>query len=302
MNFRYVGVVFLNCDPSSGQKTALANDTAFGQTLRSSYGTDFADASSIFDSLHTQLDGITKAGESQQGESAAELATKNSQAINAAAGANKNIQAAIGQKAGMSGATPGVESGVTQAVRANAATQVENNLSNKEADITKENYDIGRENYEKAVGAEEALPGVFSTSNQAAGEAVGAAKVTDDQANANAAASSSWMGLVGGLADSAVGGLTGGIGSSLGKKITGCWIAAATYDGWSDPRVDTVRQWLFNTWANESIVGYFVTRLYLAIGEQVASIVKVSPSLKKIFKRLFDVVLTKAENSTQGEV
>jgi hypothetical protein len=48
-----------------------------------------------------------------------------------------------------------------------------------------------------------------------ASEANNADAATGTQANALQASSSSWMGLVGGLADAAAGGLTGGI---AGKK------------------------------------------------------------------------------------
>lgn len=205
VRFNYIGVAFLNCDPSNAQKSALSADSAFRKTLTSSYGTEFGDASSLFNQLNTSLEQVTSKGPEQEGMSAQEKAAENSQALNSAAASNKNVQALIGQKAGMTGATPGVESGVTTAVRANAAASIENNLSNKQADITEKNYAIGRENYDKAVRAQEALPSAaFGAANQSAGEVTGSEKVENDQADANASASSSWMGLVGGLADAGV--------------------------------------------------------------------------------------------------
>lgn len=209
MNLTYKGRIFLNC-VSGAQKSALAADQTFGQTLRSSYGTDFSEAQGIFNNLNGNLEGIIAQGPSQEGESAPELAAKNSQAINNAAASNKNIQAAIGEKADAGGATPGVESGVTEAIRSKAMSDVENNLSNTEANITKENYDIGRQNYDTAVKADMALPGATMDPVTSAAAGVNAAdKTTDEQTNANAASGSSWMGLVGGLASSAVTGLTG---------------------------------------------------------------------------------------------
>jgi hypothetical protein len=146
--------------------------------------------------------------------SATEKAAENSRALNSAAAANKQVQQLIGEKAAVAGATPGVESGVTQAVRAEAATKIENNLANQEGKILTRSYDIGRENYNNAVKEEMGLPSAtISPVSGAASPVVSAEGVEGNQANENAAASSSWMGLVGGLADAAVGGLTKGIGS-----------------------------------------------------------------------------------------
>src|SRR5579872_2882051 len=193
INFVYTGKIFLNC-AGAGQKSALAADQSFGSTLRSSYGTDFGEAQGIFNDLNANLEGITSKGPSQQGESAEELAAKNSQAISNAAAANKNIQASIGEHASMSGATPGVESGVTTAARAGAEAKVENNLSNEEADITKENYDVGRSNYNNAVKEQEALPeATMAPVTQAANAGNVADETTGKAANDLQASSSSWM-------------------------------------------------------------------------------------------------------------
>lgn len=207
ISLTYKGKIYKNC-AGAGQKSALAADQSFGQTLRSSYGTDFSEAQGIFNSLNGNLESIVAAGPGQQGYTAPELAAKNSQAINNAAAANKNIQATIGQHAAMTGATPGVESGVITAARANAAAKVENNLSNEEADITKGNYDTGRQQYDTAVKEQMALPeATMAPVAQAGGQANEADQITGKAANDLQASSSSWMGLVGGLANSAVGGL-----------------------------------------------------------------------------------------------
>lgn len=220
-NLIYKGKIFMNC-AGAGQKSALAADSAFGAEVRSSYGTDFSEAQGIFQNLNGNLEGIIAKGPSQEGETPQELAVKNSQAINTAAGENQHIQQAIGEKAGMGGAAPGVESGVTEAVRAKAMSDTENNLSNTEANITKENYDIGRQNYDTAVKEEMQLPAAtMDPVTSAANPANTANEVTDKQANAVQASSSSWMGLVGGLANAAVSGLSGGIGTGIGKKISG---------------------------------------------------------------------------------
>jgi hypothetical protein len=203
INLNYTGKIFLNC-AGAGQKSALAADSAFGSTLRQSYGTDFSEAQGIFNSLNGNLESVIAKGPGQQGETAEELAAQNSQAINTAAAANKQIQQSIGEKASMSGAVPGVESGVTQAVRAGAEAQVENNLANTEANITQKNYDIGREQYNTAVKEQAALPQATMAPVTQAGEATTTAnEVTGKEATDVQNSSSSWMGLVGGLASSA---------------------------------------------------------------------------------------------------
>jgi hypothetical protein len=201
--FEYAGREFLNCGPNSGQKSALAADSNFRTTLQSSYGTDFSESQHIFNDLVSSAEAIYAKGPEQEGMSPQEKAAENSQAINAAAASNKNVQVLIGEKAAMTGATPGVESGVTEATRANAAVGIENNLANKQAGITEKSYEIGRENYNNAGKTLIQAPAAtMDPTNQAAGEAIGAEKAASDQANENAAASSSWMGVVGGLAGS----------------------------------------------------------------------------------------------------
>lgn len=212
--FKYIGVVFKNCDPTGAQKSALHQDQAFSQQLSSSYATEFGHAEGIFNDLKTNLQSITDKGINQEGFSPEEKAARNSQILNNAAAGNKKVQQSIGEHAAMTGAVPGVESGVTAATRAQAAAQIDNNASNQEAEVTKENFDTGRKNFEFASDAEANLPKVFSTANNAAGDVNQADKITDDQTNENAKQQSSWMGLVGGLANSAVGGLT----ARYGKK------------------------------------------------------------------------------------
>jgi hypothetical protein len=154
--FKYVGKVYKNCAPSSAQKGALASDQSWQTTMNNAFSTIFGAGSSMFKSLSTKLDSIIN---SPQGYSPAETAADNSTAINAAAASAKNVNASIGANAAKSGDTnPGVESGLTQAERATADTNVENNLANQQEQITEGSYATGRVERDKAIGAEEALP------------------------------------------------------------------------------------------------------------------------------------------------
>lgn len=206
LNLRWIGPSWHNCGPTGGQKGALAQDQAFQQALNQDYGQVFGENQQLMKGLTTNLNGIISAGPGQQGYSAPELATMNSQAINAAAAGNQKLQTEIGEQGAKGMSTPGVESGVEQAERAAAATGVDTALSNQEANITQQNYATGRQNYEAAVGQEEAAPGAFENpSTSLAGAVTGANQATGAQANQNAADSTGTelLGLGEGLASDA---------------------------------------------------------------------------------------------------
>ena len=286
--FRFVGDTWRNCGDTAGQTSALASDQQFSSLMKGNYSQEFSENQTLMNNLTTNLSGIINAGPGQQGETPTELAAQDSQAINAAAASNQKIQQEIGVNGAKSGsANPGVESGVEQAERANAATGVDTNLNNAEANITQHSYDVGRQNYWSAVEGQEKAPGAFEDPSKQAANAVTCAKqTTDTQANANAASSTGTELL----------GLSEGLGSDaatyFGAKKA-CWIAAEVFDGWDDPRVDAARNFIFNIWAKESFVGNLVTKLYLAIGEQFAKIVKRSRILKSILKPLFEIAVRK---------
>lgn len=87
-----------------------------------------------------------------------------------------------------------------------------------------------------------------------------------------------------------------GITGLAGKAATagvGCWIAAAVYDGWDDPRTIAVREWL-NTEFIKSTFGRIVMATYLKFGERIADQITRKPVLKHIFKPLFDAALRRA--------
>lgn len=203
-SFVEVGPTWKNCGQSQQQTASYNADAAFSKAITSQYEQVAGENTAILSDLTSGLEATFANGPSQQGMSPAELAVQNSQAINSAAAANKNVQAEIGENAATSSATPGVESGVTQAIKASAATQVENNLSNQESAITQKSYDIGRQNYQFAAKELETAPGELENPiNQAASAVNTSNKDTADQANENAAANSQWEGLAMGVASDA---------------------------------------------------------------------------------------------------
>jgi hypothetical protein len=224
INFKYVSPTYKNCKPSAAQQQALSNDTNWESTMKGSYSTTFGDASAMYKSLKSGLDAIVS---STSAYSAPVLASMNAQTLNTAAANIAKLNASIGRNAAKGSVTPGVESGIVQAEKAGAATQVMGTMANEQADITQKNAQLGIEERDKAINAEENLGKVFEPSTQMAGDVTKAEQVTQEQANTNAQESRSWVGMVGGLADAAVGGLTGGIGGvakaakGTAKAITG---------------------------------------------------------------------------------
>jgi len=204
LNLQWVGDTWKNCGNTPGQADALAADQAFRKMILGEYGTVFAKNQNLMDNLTGGLDEVIGKGPDQQGFSPAELAAKNSQAVNAAAGAAKHLQTVIGENAAVRGsAVPGVESGATEQELAAANTAVEQNLTNQEQNITAQNYETGRQNYFNAGRELEAAPGAFENpSSESAGQVLNAENITGNQANENAKTSfgNELLGLGAGLA------------------------------------------------------------------------------------------------------
>jgi hypothetical protein len=98
------------------------------------------------------------------------------------------------------------------------------------------------------------------------------------------------MGIQPGLFSNIMKGISTGVGAVVG--IAGiCWIAAAIYGGWDDPRTIAVRSWLLN-WEKRSLIGKVVVGLYRRFGERIAKSSKV-----RLLKPLFDIILRKATRS-----
>jgi len=75
-----------------------------------------------------------------------------------------------------------------------------------------------------------------------------------------------------------------------------CWIAAVVFDEdfYTGPRVNAVRDWLYNTYA-KTWIGSRVCALYSLYGKRLAPVVARHGLLKRAFRKLFDRVLMKAQ-------
>lgn len=88
--------------------------------------------------------------------------------------------------------------------------------------------------------------------------------------------------------------LAGGAASGAAAANGGnCWIAAAVYDGWNDPRTIDVRRWL-NEEFTKTFTGKLVMATYGAVGREVAWFVRRSALLRALFRPLFDKALARA--------
>jgi hypothetical protein len=207
MNTRYIGKTYKNCDPSGAQKAALNASTSIQTALQSGYKQVFGEASAMYGSLKSKLDSVIA---STHGLDPATLARINAGTLARSAASENAAQAAVNSKGAASSATPGVENGTTQQVRGQVISNLETAKNTELGDTAIKDAELGVQERDKAIGEEANLGNVYNPSTDIAKTDISAVGQESAQANANEAASTSWMGLVGGLADSAVGGLAKG--------------------------------------------------------------------------------------------
>lgn len=211
------------CGPSKAMKDLNNQVKAFaGQTAEEAQ-TIFGGASEIFNNLKTSLGNIVKGGPSQQGWSQAEINAVNSQIVDQAASSARNVKAATGNAlAAIGGGNTVSPSGLEATVNLEANQGVEAEKSRQLNQAVVQNYETGRQNYFTAVGQEEALPGVFGTSNEANkvaqsgfGQAIESQKGIDS-------ANNWWQPLVTGAIGTGLGFATGGLSNlTSGKSFFG---------------------------------------------------------------------------------
>ena len=86
------------------------------------------------------------------------------------------------------------------------------------------------------------------------------------------------------LATAAIGS-AGQVGAAAEK---GCWIAAELY-GENSPKFWLARNFIFTTW--KGFTARIVQRLYLRYGQRIALLLRAHPSLKRLFRPLFDAAI-----------
>ena len=206
------------CGPSNAERAIAGSQQGFATTLQNSFGSRFAQQSDILNNLNSALSPIIEAGPGQQGFSPAELAARNTMAINTTAGNYRNAAQAVGaQLAGRGGGgSSGLVSGVDQQIKAAIASQAAGNLSNQENQITAENYATGRSNFFNANAGMNALAGLDnplgfgSEANQGSQIAFGQANQIQQQ---NEALAKDIAGFVSTAAKDALTATAGGMGN-----------------------------------------------------------------------------------------
>jgi hypothetical protein len=203
--YRYIGKTYKNCDPSSAQQGALSAAQTLQKTLASSYQQTFGAASSMYTSLKGKLDSIVS---NTHGLDPATLARINAGTLARSAASEQAAQQAVNAKGATTSATPGVENGSTQQIRGQVVSNLETAKNTELGNTAIQDAELGVQERDKAIGEEANLGSVYNPSTDIAKTDLGATQEVSAQANANEAASTSWMGLVGGIADSAAGGLS----------------------------------------------------------------------------------------------
>lgn len=197
------------CGPSSQEKQLEQQEASLDQTLQQDYAQTFAANQQILQSLNSVLQPIVEAGPNQQGYSAAELSSLNTQAIESnAQGYNQATQAAASRENAEGGGTSFLPSGVNAQINAEIGTAAESNLANEQLGITQANYAQGRQNWQTALAGE---AGVASAENPLgyAGATTSANSTAFNEANQiNQQSNQEWSDILGGIAGGVIGGVT----------------------------------------------------------------------------------------------
>ena len=193
--------------------------------LQGDFNQNFGEQQSILGHLTSILSPIAEAGPDQQGFSPAELAARNTNAIDTTGANYANAERATqGELAGRG--VPGApQSGIDQQIESSIASAGAGQLSNEENQIVAENYATGRQNFNNAVSG---LGGVASQydPNAYAGSANTANKNAFGEADEIAQQEAQEDAEIGGAVAGVAGAVTGGIGnldttggSSFGEQL-----------------------------------------------------------------------------------
>lgn len=246
-----------SCGASSQQHQIADSQQRFYDQLTQEYGTVFAENQSILKALTASFKPILEAGPNQKGFSEEELQNLESQATTGTGRNYAKAGAALGAIQGAEGGgTAYIPSGAKHQQQEQLAESAAANESGIQSNILAADYETGRQNYFRAAGA---LGGVAGELNPVgySNSATGAGSAAANTANQIAQADSSWMNLV-----------AGGLGAAA-TAYAGCWIAAAVFDGWDDPRTKLVRFYL-NTEFKSRWYGSSVMSLYMVLGERLS--------------------------------
>jgi hypothetical protein len=275
--YEYNGPVVMCCGPSAAQQ-GLANAQINAYNVATTQSQEqFGVAQELSAPLIAEFEPIVKAGPDQLGESPAESAAINANIINTQSQALKNTMQATGVNINAEGGgNEFVPQGTNKEIVAALNAQSAGTTAAEQTQALIQNYQLGNQNFWEASQALEGVPSMYGTANQAVGESTGAGSAAETTENQIAQESFAPISALASL-----GGAAAGMFSFSGKAP--CWIAAAVYDGWDDPRVAVIRAWVME----HSIICV----LYKKFGERIAEVVKENRFVKWIFRKLFDKIL-----------
>ncbi len=260
--------------PSSQEKQLQTEQAAETASYMQQQSTLYSESQSLMATLKPQLESEIN---NPTGFSPQELAELNASSVNTTGAQYASVQKQLNlanSSENMAGLTSGVAAGETASLKGEAAGTIATNASN----VALANANLQQQNKQMAtselLGMESGqMSGAIQTGsveNQSESQAFSQAYQEDQQSNQ----------MMNTLVGAAVG--AGSAFASGGATAIGCWIAAAVYDGWDDPRVWRVRERIFG--GRHQIVA----ALYLAFGERIARLVKKYGVLKAGFRFVFD--------------
>lgn len=198
------------CKGATQQQNDLAaSQTGFYNTLTQDYGQQFANQSSILNSLNQSLSPTVAAGPSQFGYSNAQTNALNSTALQGTAQTYQNAQKALqNQQAQQGGGNMALPSGVAAQNAAALAASGANQTSSELLGIQNAGYAQGNQNYNNAISslgsvASQYNPTGYSNSATGAGSSAASELNTIQQENTAASPLSIVGGLLGGIAGAA---------------------------------------------------------------------------------------------------
>jgi hypothetical protein len=144
------------CGPSQQEYNAQEQESSFMQDYADAFNTRQASQTSLLNTINNTLNPILQAGPNQQGFSAPELASYDTEALDTTGANYANAERALQTNQSAAGDST-VESGVQQQQKGALASEAAGTTSNEELGITEANYAQGRRNFENAVQGEDTV-------------------------------------------------------------------------------------------------------------------------------------------------
>jgi hypothetical protein len=282
--YEYEGEVAL-CKGDSTAKAAEQQQLNFNSQLMSIFNQQFGQQTAVLNFLKGKLEPML---DNPTGYDDKTLAAMRASASDSLSGSYDNAQKALQNRQFALGGRD-LPSGVNDQQMAMLLQAEAQDKANAQNTVTLNDANLKQSNYWNAMN-------VLSGNVASQFNPLGYAGAVNSGSNAVAGLSqavtqsqqSGLMGMLGG----AVGGLFSGAGQAGGFGALFCWIAAATFDGWDDPRTGCVRSYLRNT-VSKTWWGRPLISLYARFGERLSH----SRTALFLLRPLFELALAKATAS-----